>query len=407
MKLFPKPHHDFLPGTPTRLRHLYNMQLADRGYQELLNASVPIVGTWDDHDYGWDNSDKTYPYREESQAAFMDFIGEPAGSPRRTQKGVYTSHMFDFGNGIPGRKVLVILLDLRYNKDPYTTPNGDFLGEEQWNWLDKTLRESNADVNLLVSSLQFLADRRILGHNVAGENWYRFEDKRTKFLHLLGRYNVSAPIFLSGDVHFAELSLATSEAGQILEVTSSGMTHSWGTRQPIEGSSKFSNVLEAFGMHTAMEIMPWDYQINDRKTGRGQQYSLDYNFGELEFDWENRTVTTNIRGPENALLLTQSFPLNELGLIGERLGDFGPVGGAPSDVLVVSSALFLLSCVLLPPVLLCLLALRLCNGLRRRKLQRVECCLLAHDESMSEEDSYSSSSASEDREALVDRKLQE
>lgn len=37
---------------------------------------------------------------------------------------------------------------------------GDFLGEQQWNWLKAVLRASAADVHVVVSSLQVLASHR-------------------------------------------------------------------------------------------------------------------------------------------------------------------------------------------------------------------------------------------------------
>ena len=47
---FPKPR--WLPATPEKLRHLYTRQKAHPGYKRLLERRIPILGTWDDHDYG-------------------------------------------------------------------------------------------------------------------------------------------------------------------------------------------------------------------------------------------------------------------------------------------------------------------------------------------------------------------
>jgi hypothetical protein len=63
--------------------------------------------------------------RGASQQLFLDFLDEPLDSPRRLQKGVYTSHTIHF-NSVSGvntssspRKVTIILLDVRYHKTPY------------------------------------------------------------------------------------------------------------------------------------------------------------------------------------------------------------------------------------------------------------------------------------------------
>ena len=49
-------------------------------------------------------------------------------------KNVYSATRLNFTGG----SVLVILLDMRYHKDSYGTPDGDFLGSQQWRWLEET-----------------------------------------------------------------------------------------------------------------------------------------------------------------------------------------------------------------------------------------------------------------------------
>lgn len=44
-----------------------------------------IVGVWDDHDFGIENGDKHFEHKEEMMELWLDFIGEPKNSPRRTQ----------------------------------------------------------------------------------------------------------------------------------------------------------------------------------------------------------------------------------------------------------------------------------------------------------------------------------
>ena len=120
------------------------------------------------------------PFREESQRAFLDFLGEDALSPRRAQRGVYTARRFDDG---AGHSVLVVALDMRFHKDPYEgafCERCDFLGEEQWAWLDATLSASDADAHVIVSSLQLLESRGGLG-----ESWARFPSARRRVMQML------------------------------------------------------------------------------------------------------------------------------------------------------------------------------------------------------------------------------
>lgn len=180
---------------------------------------VPRIGIWDDHDFGVNDGDKTYPYRKESQELFLDFMMEEKDSPRRKQEGIYTSYDF----GVKPRLVRFILLDGRYHKDKYGTENGDFLGQEQWHWLNKTLYNSPAAFNIIASGIQVLPVRG----NFA-EHWSRFPNQRQKLLTMIQKSNARGVVLLSGDVHFAEILKAKCDSGQqFLEVTTSGMTHSW------------------------------------------------------------------------------------------------------------------------------------------------------------------------------------
>ncbi|MGK3740069.1 MAG: hypothetical protein ACI90V_006917 [Bacillariaceae sp.] len=70
---------DVICSTPHRLRALYQNQRNVVGYQNAIlnnpnNNNITVFGTYDDHDYGCNNADKTYEHKHESGLAFMDFI---------------------------------------------------------------------------------------------------------------------------------------------------------------------------------------------------------------------------------------------------------------------------------------------------------------------------------------------
>jgi len=58
-----------------------------------LTRTARVMGTWDDHDYGADDSGVHYKPREASKEIFLDFFDEPSGSERRSREGIYTSAM--------------------------------------------------------------------------------------------------------------------------------------------------------------------------------------------------------------------------------------------------------------------------------------------------------------------------
>jgi hypothetical protein len=332
---------------PERLRSLYEGQLQVDSYQSI---GMPVLGTLDDHDYGINNGDRTYQHRLQSGQLFVEFLKNSSDyhdfeilTDRVGRgKGVYYAKLFDFerpkGSELlsdeeaglePGTKgsaavarskrtVAVFMLDNRTQKDPwiktfpqrlFPDPDGDFLGEDQWTWLQQSLSRSPAAVNIVVQGLQVHADRFFDGSLV--ENWSRFPSAQQRLYKTILDSSVKAPILVSGDVHMAELYLKNCNKGPakrpLLEVTTSGLTHSWCTNFYPNPKSATVSYLKAsswtraslcYGMHLAHIF--WTDVINvdaDRIEGgakAGRQYTLDLNFAEFEFDWEKETVITRI-----------------------------------------------------------------------------------------------------------------
>ena len=241
---------------PAILTAKYAQQKAIPGYAN-LRENCPIIGTWDDHDYGKNNAGKEYPSKKASQKAFLDFLDEPAESLRRQQKGVYWSHLY----GDSKRAVQVILLDVRYFRDIPGTENADVLGKKQWSWLEATLEQSDADLILIVSGIQVLQE----DHRY--EKWANFPEARKRLLDLASLETNGRVVFLSGDRHIGEMASLRhgSAASELVEVTSSSLTHSW-TSYPGE---------------------PNRHRI-------GEVYS-ENNFGTAEIDWKNRSIRFAIR----------------------------------------------------------------------------------------------------------------
>lgn len=251
------------------LREKYQLQQFRPSYRELCDL-CPVIGTWDDHDFGANDAGKNYPNRVESQQAFLDFLREPANSKRRSQEGVHTSHLY----GPSEQQVRVILLDTRYFRDDIGT-NGDILGDAQWVWLEKTLKASKAEVNLLVSSFQIIPeDHRF-------EKWANFAEARKRLFALLAKPDMPPVILLSGDRHLAEFSqLPTEVVGYPLtEITSSALTQSGG------------------GVNN---------EVNRHRLGENYSYN---NFGSLNIDWSRTppVITAAIHNTEGAPMRAMSF----------------------------------------------------------------------------------------------------
>lgn len=181
-----------------------------------LGKNCPIIGTWDDNDYGMKNGNRNYPKKAESRQLFLDFMDEPQDSPRRKQNGIYASYLY----GDPGKRIRVILLDLHYNADE-PGPNADLLGETQWQWLNGELEDSRDDVVLLGSSLQLLSSQHPYEH------WGNYPKSRERILKLIREARPKLAVILSGDRHLGEISRLDEPALSypLYDVTSSGLTH--------------------------------------------------------------------------------------------------------------------------------------------------------------------------------------
>ena len=287
---------------PEVMRQRYAELAAQPGFQK-LKATTPILAIWDDHDFGENDAGADYPMKEESRRQFLDFFGEAADSPRRTRDGIYTAHVF----GPEGRRVQVILPDLRWNRTPLkslelgdqdyetwvraraavgeTTPgpydrNPDLaatqLGERQWRWLEEQLTVP-ADIRVFGSSLQVVAD-------FAGwEGWINFAHDHQRLIGAIRDKKANGLFCLSGDTHFGEISkLDVNVPYPLWDITSSGLTEVWPVTPP--------NALRVGGVFR------------------------DQNFGLLTIGWngDSPTVLAEVRDVNGVVRLEQAIRVADL-----------------------------------------------------------------------------------------------
>ena len=201
----------------------YAAQKSHPGYAAavLANSNLVVDGTWDDHDFGMDNADGfTFDAttKDAHKAEILDFLDAASNDERRLLgRGLYTSRVVG-----PRGEVDVVLLDTRYNRNEH-----ELLGKAQWAWLNDHFAQSTAEVTVVVSSVQVLAEGRTSLH----EGWWAYPQERQRLVETMVSHGIKAPLLVSGDVHFAELSAHTcsssSSSATLAEMTSSGMTHTW------------------------------------------------------------------------------------------------------------------------------------------------------------------------------------
>jgi len=172
----------------------------------------------------------------------------------------------------------------------------DVLGEAQWAWLETQLTEAqNSKFVVLLTSIQFGTS------NPSFESWGHFPRAKRRLLELLARTAGPAVLLISGDVHHAELIAPPAtrfvdetplyDCGQLVEVTTSGMTHTISTS--LTTRLLFPPLIWWFSRHRASP----------------QSFSTEYNYATLAFDYDAAHVDVRVRGPgENVLLAARLAP---------------------------------------------------------------------------------------------------
>ena len=272
----------------TTLRAAYTVQ-ANTPELAAFRQNIPMMATWDDHDFGMNDAGANFAYRGWAETIFETFWH--SSDDVRSRPGVYDSQIF----GPEGQRTQIIILDTRYFRSdlariPYSlerpplgpyAPSDDpaktMLGDAQWQWLEQELAKE-ADFRIVVSSIQVLTD----AHDY--ESWENLPLERDRLYAMLAAREESGMVLLSGDRHAGGIYTDTPEAAggeQIWELTSSSLNYSFSSTE----------------RNTAREPDP----------KRTTDFISEENFGLVDIDWEARTFTMTMRGAiEGEVRVTRS-----------------------------------------------------------------------------------------------------
>ncbi len=271
------------------VRAAYALQASHPEWQR-LRAAVPMLATWDDHDYGLNDAGAAFPMRRWSETMFEHFWGSTDAVQSRP--GVYDSVTY----GPAGERVQIILLDTRFFRSdlkrmdwsrerpplggylPDDSPEATVLGAAQWEWLQGELAKP-ADLRIVVSSIQVLTE----AHNY--ESWENFPKEREKLLEMIGARADSGVVLLSGDRHAAGIYKIDDApgGGTLWELTSSALNLAFG-----DGDIDKSSAREP-----------------DPK--RTTPFFAVENYGLVDIDWRKKQVTMTLKGDTSQTYAEQSF----------------------------------------------------------------------------------------------------
>jgi len=264
------------PADPARLNACYSQQYNHPNYTYFRQHCPKIIGIWDDHDYGKNDGGAEYEFKEESKNIFLDFLDTPKNASQYSHPGIYSSYTF----GSEGKMVKIILLDVRY----FSTRD-DMLGEEQWVWLEQELIHSTAQINIIGSGSQVLPSDKPLV-----DRWS--EADLNRIYQIITHHKVPGVIFLSGDVHHAEILVNNCSRLDypIYELTSSGLTHS------LYGQVKQLATL-------MLDWVPLTYRIGSYP---------DKNYGVIKIDWKEKVLDMEIYSTEGVRVIYHREFINQL-----------------------------------------------------------------------------------------------
>lgn len=175
-------------------RDLYTPANGMEDFTNLILHNFALVHFWDDHDYGANNSDKTYPDKSLSFQVLQEYF--PLYPLPPAVIGDWQS--FSYGSAD------FFVLDARSQRDPplerdsaaKSMLDGDELGTAgQWAWLLNGLKNSRAKWKFIISPV-------ILNPTTKErDGWGAYPTERRRLLENIHTNNITGVIVLSGDLH--------------------------------------------------------------------------------------------------------------------------------------------------------------------------------------------------------------
>jgi alkaline phosphatase D len=262
-------------GSPSGLLRRYARSRALPQLQGLL-ASTHNYAIWDDHDYGPNDSNRSYVHKSHALDAFKQYWANPSYGLPNTP-GVFTQ--FTWGD------VDFFLLDNRFYRSPSNAPREPSktqFGAEQLQWLIDGLTASRAPFKIVAAGGQFLSpfDR--------WEGSAQFPHEQRALIDQIIKRRISGVVFLSGDRHHTELVRIKPDGFYpLFDFTSSPLT---------------SRGASADGEWKSPVRVP------------GTLVTKQRNFGLLRFDGpaNDRLLTLETRDTRGRLLWTQTMSAKEL-----------------------------------------------------------------------------------------------
>ncbi len=260
-------------------------KLSSRQEFDRFRRSVPMMTTWDDHDFGANDAGGSFAFKEYAEKIYETYWA--SSDDVKSRPGVYESKIL----GPEGKRVQFIILDSRFFRSdlartPYRDPapalgwyipsndaKATLLGSEQWQWLEQEL-EKPAELRFIISSIQLITS----AHGF--ESWNNLPKERARFYDLLAAKGVSNAVLLTGDRHSGAFYKAQVPGVEkpLWEFTSTSLNFAFGKG---DGGEKEPDPARTGGL--------WGIP----------------NFGQIDIDWGAKKVTMTLRKDDGSVIETQ------------------------------------------------------------------------------------------------------
>ncbi len=246
--------------------------------QQALYQAVPVVYTWDDHDYGANDSDKNSPSREAARLAYQEnaphypLQDQPVNHPdcTYTDPDACRSINQSFAVG----RTYFILTDLRSERDPKAQADDSgksMMGAVQKQWFKDQLlfARDNYELIFWVSSVPWIEEM-----TVGSDRWGGYASERQELADFIRDNAIHQLIILGADAHMLALDdgsnsdYATGGGAPLPVMQAAALNRNGSVKGGPYSHGAYPNPSAADGQYAVVEVTDSGADLCVRYTGK-------------------------------------------------------------------------------------------------------------------------------------------
>ena len=202
-------------------RHNYDLVM-NQSRQRNLYQNIPLAYIWDDHDYGTNDSDGSYPLKYLASQVYREQTPHYplVESLNKSQKKGAIYQSFVIG------RVRFIMTDSRFHQNPVYLPddsNKTLLGGGQKKWLleqfaiaKRQQQNGREGLTIWFNTIPWIGDK----DDPKTELWNKFSHERTEIANFIKEHQIDKLLMISGDAHM--LAIDDGKLGSVNDYATGG-----------------------------------------------------------------------------------------------------------------------------------------------------------------------------------------